>query len=284
MKNIKKQKFLYFFFKINLKRCKMLYNQLKINNEENNILQFFGIKKINAIPEKTYVIGDVHGNYILLKSLINKISKDKDIKIIFIGDIIEKGPDSLKTLFYIQKLIKNNPDKYKLIIGNHELRMLKYIINTCKKKDTNNIWYEKSMKNNDMEIINYFSKYPKKIKNLINFFEIYADIGILINEKFLLTHGYALPFVAIKNGNVIIKNKKEIIKNRNLKLKHKNTDIINIFGHIGKPLKTKNYICIDTAVYKTNKLGFINLQKLNIETFSLLSKNLKINQSFKQPI
>jgi len=56
---------------------------------------------------------------------------------------------------------------------------------------------------------------------------------LLINNKYLLTHGYALPFIKIKpTGQIIIKDKFEVIRNRELKLKQRNKDIINIFGHI----------------------------------------------------
>ena len=84
-----------------------------------------------------------------------------------------------------------------------------------------------------MEIIKYFTKYPKKIKDLINFFWNIWKISLLINNKYLLTHGYALPFIKIKpTGQIIIKDKFEVIRNRELKLKQRNKDIINIFGHI----------------------------------------------------
>lgn len=64
---------------------------------------------------KTYVISDLHGHYDLLLKLLKIISfNDNDILYI-IGDICDRGPDSLKILFFIQQH-KN----IVLIKGNHE--------------------------------------------------------------------------------------------------------------------------------------------------------------------
>lgn len=69
----------------------------------------------------TYVIGDVHGCLDELKKLLNKIKFDrKQDKLIFIGDIINKGPKSLETIAYIMDL----EESAELIIGNHELIFL----------------------------------------------------------------------------------------------------------------------------------------------------------------
>ena len=47
----------------------------------------------------TYVIGDVHGCYDELQMLIKKIkfNKNKD-SLIFLGDLVNRGRDSLKVL------------------------------------------------------------------------------------------------------------------------------------------------------------------------------------------
>lgn len=64
---------------------------------------------------KTYVISDLHGHFDLLIKLIETISfSDNDILYI-IGDICDRGEDSLKILFYIQE----HPNII-LIKGNHE--------------------------------------------------------------------------------------------------------------------------------------------------------------------
>lgn len=69
----------------------------------------------------TFVIGDVQGCYDELQLLLKKInfSSIKD-KLIFAGDIINKGPKSLKTINFIMSL----GDRAQLVLGNHELLFL----------------------------------------------------------------------------------------------------------------------------------------------------------------
>lgn len=83
------------------------------------------VKKI-IIPDgrRIIVTSDVHGHYNHLKKLLEKvIFSEKDILFI-IGDIIEKGPKSLKTLRYVIKLCKEysvyplmgNVDAWRLVM------------------------------------------------------------------------------------------------------------------------------------------------------------------------
>lgn len=70
------------------------------------------------MEQQVYVISDLHGHFDLLIKLLDKIKfSEKDILYI-IGDICDRGPDSLKILFYIQKH-KN----IILLKGNHEQLM-----------------------------------------------------------------------------------------------------------------------------------------------------------------
>jgi len=69
----------------------------------------------------TYVIGDVQGCYDELVELLNIINFDRqNDKLIFAGDIINKGPQSLKTINFIMSL----KESAQLVLGNHELLFL----------------------------------------------------------------------------------------------------------------------------------------------------------------
>lgn len=68
-----------------------------------------------------YIIGDVHGCYKPLKALLKKIEFDiKKDELWFVGDILNRGPDSLKTLQFIMRL----GSAAKMVLGNHELHLL----------------------------------------------------------------------------------------------------------------------------------------------------------------
>lgn len=69
---------------------------------------------------RTFAIGDIHGCFNAMKELIeNKIQLNKQDKLIFLGDYIDRGPDSKKVLDYIINLQNNDYDIVTLC-GNHE--------------------------------------------------------------------------------------------------------------------------------------------------------------------
>jgi bis(5'-nucleosyl)-tetraphosphatase (symmetrical) len=69
----------------------------------------------------TYVIGDVQGCYDELIELLDKINFNRqNDKLIFAGDIINKGSKSLETINFIMSL----KESAQLVLGNHELLFL----------------------------------------------------------------------------------------------------------------------------------------------------------------
>jgi len=69
----------------------------------------------------TYAIGDVQGCCDQLTNLLTVINFDraKD-KLIFLGDVVNRGPKSLDTL----RLIKSLAPSVRLVLGNHDLHLL----------------------------------------------------------------------------------------------------------------------------------------------------------------
>uniref|UniRef100_UPI00404916DD metallophosphoesterase n=1 Tax=Flavobacterium sp. TaxID=239 RepID=UPI00404916DD len=80
------------------------------------------------MKEKRHIIiGDVHGCNQELNSLINKIDLTVADKLYFIGDLIDKGPDSFGVIQTVYNLTKKFD--VKLILGNHEEKFLRFIKN-----------------------------------------------------------------------------------------------------------------------------------------------------------
>lgn len=85
-----------------------------------------------AIPEgkRIYAIGDIHGALDALDALIAKIEKDADglenAQLIFLGDYVDRGPDSKGVIDRLASLKKD----YKSAVflkGNHEAAMLDFL-------------------------------------------------------------------------------------------------------------------------------------------------------------
>jgi diadenosine tetraphosphatase ApaH/serine/threonine PP2A family protein phosphatase len=67
------------------------------------------------IKERTIVVGDVHGCFEELKSLLLKASFNaENDRLIFLGDIINKGPQSTAVIEFIKE------NQFECIRGNHE--------------------------------------------------------------------------------------------------------------------------------------------------------------------
>jgi serine/threonine protein phosphatase 1 len=72
----------------------------------------------------TYVIGDIHGRLTLLDQLILDIPWDvKRDKIVFLGDLIDRGPDAPGVVERVMSLVRENTNIV-VLRGNHEQMLL----------------------------------------------------------------------------------------------------------------------------------------------------------------
>lgn len=74
----------------------------------------------------TYCIGDIHGCFAELEALLDliKFDSNKD-QLYFVGDLVNRGPDSLKVLRFIKQL----PNTI-VTLGNHDLHLLELYYRT----------------------------------------------------------------------------------------------------------------------------------------------------------
>lgn len=83
----------------------------------------------------TDVIGDVHGNYEDLMLLLAKagwvddgcglLKHPQQRKLLFLGDLVDRGPDSIKVLLFVMQM--SRAGRAQLLLGNHEAKVLRFV-------------------------------------------------------------------------------------------------------------------------------------------------------------
>lgn len=93
----------------------------------------------------TYIIGDVHGCYDELMMLLKKIQfKPSSDQLIFVGDLINRGPKSLEVL----RFVKDLGSSAQVTLGNHDISLLAYATGIYHGRGTD---FPKMMKAKDSE-------------------------------------------------------------------------------------------------------------------------------------
>ena len=85
------------------------------------------------------IVGDVHGEWQALRSLLDHLGYDihgehpAGRRLVFVGDLCDRGPDSPRVLFFVRDLIKR--ELAQCVLGNHELNVLRH------ERKPGNGWY-----------------------------------------------------------------------------------------------------------------------------------------------
>lgn len=77
-----------------------------------------------AANKRVYAVGDIHGRLDLLEEMLEKITDDRhsfsgECEIIFLGDYINRGPESAQVLTCLSSLSRRST-MYRFLMGNHE--------------------------------------------------------------------------------------------------------------------------------------------------------------------
>lgn len=213
---------------------------------------------------QNYVIGDVHGcRKTLVRLIEEKIKVEPGDSIYFLGDYIDRGPDSKGVIDYIIEL-KSKGIHVTCLLGNHEKMMVESIYS----KSENINWLINGGKQTLKSFgVDCAEKIPYKYYNFIN-----SCLYCIELEKYFLVHaGFNFlienPLVDIDSMLWIRKFNVDIRKIKNKKV---------IIGHVPSSLSdiieslTQNKILLDGGcVYKNTKHGLGHLCGLNLDTFEL---------------
>lgn len=85
----------------------------------------------SSVPdgERIYAIGDIHGCATLLDRLLERIEADcngSSRRLVFLGDYVDRGPDSRGVIERLWAISQREPDAV-FLMGNHERAMLDFL-------------------------------------------------------------------------------------------------------------------------------------------------------------
>lgn len=92
-------------------------------------LLFYGGNKFNQFStdrmkaaDEWFIIGDIHGDFFALHTIISFIRRTcPGFGIIFLGDLIDRGPHPIECLWYLLKLADDHPNRVLWLAGNHDV-------------------------------------------------------------------------------------------------------------------------------------------------------------------
>ena len=73
------------------------------------------------MTHRRIVIGDVHGHYDTLMTLLDAIAPSEEDRVYFLGDLIDRGPNSAQVVEFVKQ------SSYTCLLGNHEQMVLEIL-------------------------------------------------------------------------------------------------------------------------------------------------------------
>jgi hypothetical protein len=84
---------------------------------------------VQRLPDNPLdIIGDIHGEFSALLALLERLGYNhhgqhrNDRKLVFVGDLCDRGPDSLGVIQFVQHLVQQG--NAQAVLGNHEINLL----------------------------------------------------------------------------------------------------------------------------------------------------------------
>lgn len=189
--------------------------------------------------------GDLHGRYDLLKTLLKEVLPQVgNARPLFLGDYIDRGPDSAQVIETLIKLRQKRPDAV-FLMGNHEKALLKLL-----DSPGSGYWAENFLLNGGQATLdsyglglNQLHKLPAHHKKFLRSLPLYWH-----DDKYLFVHGGLRPKIALnRQSPQDLLTIREQFYNSNYRFSHQ-----VVFGHtpFKRPLIKNNCLGIDTgAVY-----------------------------------
>jgi serine/threonine protein phosphatase 1 len=199
-------------------------------------------------PERQIAIGDIHGCYDLLKTLVDKriVFNPGTDQLIFMGDYIDRQRKSREVVRYVSELKRQHPEEILLLKGNHEAMAYDALtfIGTDSSSDTAEVlWYL----NGGTATVQSYGSFEEAKKALVPFIESL--------ELFYETDSHLFVHAGMPSrGDVRTATDAELLWDRSLVYDGHKTLVV---GHtpVSGVTRIGNIICVDTGAFYTGILS-----------------------------
>ena len=212
------------------------------------------------------VIGDVHGCFHTLKSMIEQHWQQPEL-LVQLGDLIDRGNFSGETVQFVQRLQQLHPQQVKILRGNHEQELIEYV-----DTQTNQNW----LRQRGQKTLASFLKLGMSLSETVVWMKnlpLYWE-----NENIFITHAGIAPNI---NAPFKAENREGVVWTRQ---SLKNIGKVQVVGHTPTFSSTPEYNAasnswyIDTGACFNKYLSAIKLtpQGQVIEIYRVKTKALDV--------
>ncbi|MDK2785515.1 MAG: serine/threonine protein phosphatase 1 [Thermotoga sp.] len=188
----------------------------------------------------TYAVGDIHGCFFALKALLEKLPLGKEDELVFLGDYVDRGPNSKEVVEFLMELSRHH--RCIFLRGNHE----EMLLNCVKNHSGCDLWYF----NGARSTVESFGGIDE-IRKYLDFFE--STVYYYEKGNFVFVHGGVKPGIPLEEQDPfdLVWIREEFIYSEN-PLPGKTV----VFGHtpLEKPYVSSDKIGIDTGCVYGGKL------------------------------
>jgi serine/threonine protein phosphatase 1 len=221
---------------------------------------------------RIYAIGDIHGRNDLLQQLLKQIDADDaqrgsaDTQIIFLGDLVDRGPDSAGVI-ETAMAVKASGRKTRFLLGNHE----EVFLAACRKRDTKTLKFFVKI-GGDATLLSY--PITRTEYMALDYEQLGARLATLVPEAHLaflesfedqiIIGDYAFVHAGIRPGVPLSEQKRSDMRWIKNEFTDQRGDLekVIIYGHtIYDDIDERgSRIGIDTGAYASGKLSAIGLE------------------------
>ncbi len=222
--------------------------------------------------ERIYAVGDIHGRHDLLDTLFEKIVEDfyetpddRQMKIIFLGDYVDRGDHSKDVLDRLVLIKERLPDQTAFLAGNHEAVLLGFLRDPVK----NSNWLEFGGR----QTLGSYGVAPPQTLDDHTLLQRTRDAFLNAIEPHLSFLGGLERYV--RSGDVVFVHagldpSKSLDQQSDEALLWGNSEFLDnggypdlrvVHGHYdaNEPVMTPHRVCVDTGAYYSGRLTAIRL-------------------------